>query len=74
MASWALGCKNCGKDFTYSQIDDTLQDFFVPLRPQLPPEGEEREGPNCKARATYKRNELTYQSELQGRVRAAGRV
>ena len=72
MASWSLACRNCNKQFTYSQIGDTLLDAFIPLRPEFPPEGVERECPNCKAKAIYQRNELRYQSEPQSRGRAAG--
>ncbi len=72
MASWSLACKNCNKAFAYSQIGDTIPEFFMPSRPEFPPEGVERECPNCKAKATYQSNELRYQSEPHGRGRAAG--
>lgn len=72
MASWSLACKNCNKAFAYSQIGDTLSEFFIPSRPEIPPEGVERECPSCKAKAIYKRNELRYQSEDQSRRRGAG--
>ena len=73
MASWALCCKSCGKDFTYSQIGDTMLDyFFIPSRPEMPPKGVERECPNCKAKATYQQTELRYQSKPQGRGHASG--
>lgn len=73
MANWSLACKNCNKPFAYSQIADTLSEFFIPSRPEIPPEGVERECPNCNATATYRRNELRYQSEGQSRGRGAGR-
>ena len=39
MASWGLDCKNCHKAFAYSKIGDTLQDVFIPSRPEFPPQG-----------------------------------
>jgi hypothetical protein len=60
-----LVCKNCHKAFAYSKIGNTLGDFFLPLRPEIPPEGVECECPNCKVQAIYQRNELRYQSEAK---------
>ena len=48
MASWALACKNCRKVFTYSQIPDTLADYYLPTRPAFPPSGVERECPRVQ--------------------------
>ena len=73
MASWSLACKNCNKAFAYSEIGDTLSEFFIPLRPEFPPEGVERECPHCKDKAIYQRNELTYRSEPRNRGRAAAK-
>jgi len=73
MASWSLACKNCNKQFAYSQIGDTLVDVFIHLRPEFPPQGVERECPHCKEKATYQHYELRYQSEPQSRGRAAGK-
>lgn len=67
MANWTLACKKCDKAFAYSKIGDTLSDYFVPQRPEFPPEGVERECPSCEAKATYQRNELVYQSDAQSR-------
>jgi hypothetical protein len=61
MASWALTCKRCGEVFTYSEISETLANYFSPTKPEFPPEGLECECPNCKAKSTYQQNELTYQ-------------
>jgi hypothetical protein len=67
MASWALTCKHCGKMFTLSTIDQTLANYFDPGKPEFPPEGLECECPDCKAKATYQRHELTYQFERDPR-------
>jgi hypothetical protein len=61
MPSWALTCKRCGEVFMYSEISETLADYFIPAKPEFPPEGLECECPNCKAKSTYQLNELTYQ-------------
>jgi hypothetical protein len=53
MASWALKCKRCGEVFTYSQISETLANYFFPTKPEFPPEGLECECSNCKAKSTY---------------------
>jgi hypothetical protein len=62
MASWGLTCKGCGELFRYSEISETtLIDYFLPAKPEIAPEGVERECPGCKARFVYQRNELTYE-------------
>jgi hypothetical protein len=61
MAIWGLTCKGCGQVFRYSEISErTLIDYFLPAKPEIAPEGEERECPHCKAKFVYRRNELTY--------------
>lgn len=60
MASWGLACKNCHAVFTHSQIPNTLADYYLPIRPEFPPDGLERECPNCKITSTYQRSELTF--------------
>jgi len=64
MADWVLTCKNCRKIFSHSRVsEETLFDYFLPLRPKIPPEGEKCECPNCGVKSTYNRTELTYRSE-----------
>ena len=60
MANWGLICKGCGQTFTYSRISETLEDYFLPAKPEIAPKGVERECPNCKEKFLYTRNELTY--------------
>jgi DNA-directed RNA polymerase subunit RPC12/RpoP len=60
MANWGLKCKRCGVIFTHSRIGETLTDYFVPLKPELPTEGLELECPHCKTKSIYLRNDLTY--------------
>ena len=62
MASWVLQCQHCSRVFTQSQIrEKKLIDYFVPLKPELPPEGLELECPHCKAKSIYLPNDLRYE-------------
>ncbi len=68
MASWVLTYKKCDEVFSYSHVgEETLFDYFLPLRPDFTPEGTECECPNCKVKSTYQSTELRYQSEPQKR-------
>jgi hypothetical protein len=67
VASWVLVCKSCGNAFTHSPVTETLADYYLPSKPEFPPDGEEHECPNCKVKSTYQRTELRYQSEPQNR-------
>jgi hypothetical protein len=58
-----LKCRNCGAVFAYSQISETLADFFLPPKPALPPEGLDCECPDCKITHRYQQDELKYQAE-----------
>jgi hypothetical protein len=60
MSSWGLTCKGCGQTFAYSKIRETLADYFLPAKPEMAPEGVERQCPNCNEKFVYTRNELTY--------------
>jgi DNA-directed RNA polymerase subunit RPC12/RpoP len=63
MAHWALSCKNCGKSFVHSKIEDTFENLFLASKPEFPSEGQELECPHCGTRAVYGRHELIFQSE-----------
>lgn len=69
MASWGLACKNCHAVFTHSQIPNTLADYYLPIRPEFPPDGLERECPNCKARPPTSEANSRFGSDLNGGVR-----
>ncbi len=62
MASWLLDCKNCHEAFPYSLIPDTLAEYYLPSRPVFPPEGRERECPNCKTKFTYHLIDLRFKN------------
>jgi rubredoxin len=53
MESWALACKGCGHVFKHSETEETLENRFLPAKPQLPLEGNTSECPNCKAEFSY---------------------
>ncbi|HTX13940.1 MAG TPA: hypothetical protein VMD77_01510 [Candidatus Baltobacteraceae bacterium] len=66
MANWGLTCKGCGATFRYSEITEaTLEDYLMPAKPDIPLEGMERECPRCKAKFTYQKSELIYQTRRE---------
>ena len=69
MGSWALACKNCRALFTHSEVPNTLADYYLPTRPDFPPEGLERECPQCNSKSTYRAIELIYQSKRERSAR-----
>jgi hypothetical protein len=60
MANWMVSCKNCGNAFAFASISDSLSDFYLPQKPDFPPEGLERECPRCSAKFNYQKHELSY--------------
>jgi hypothetical protein len=63
MPSWVLKCNKCGFIITHSKIKNTdLPNYYLPLKPEVPPGGSELECPECKFKATYQRTGLMYQA------------
>ena len=62
MASWLLHCKNCGEAFAYSLVPDTATSYYLPSPPAFPPQGRERECPNCKTKSAYQQIDLRFQN------------
>jgi hypothetical protein len=60
MAIWVLICKRCGETFAYSEIGESLLDYFFPKKPEIPLEGVECECPTCKAKFIYQQYELMF--------------
>jgi len=64
MARWVLYCRQCGSEFTHSQILDSglsVRDPFIPeIKPEFPNGGQSIGCPNCKVRAIYQRYQLLY--------------
>jgi len=63
MANWSLCCKNCGKHFEYSKIPDTLQNFYLPQKPDFPEGRLEAPCPRCKEKAMYARSDLIFHAD-----------
>jgi DNA-directed RNA polymerase subunit RPC12/RpoP len=60
MAAWGFTCANCNKQFAQFRIEDTLESYFFPAKPDFPKDGKEFECPNCGYKATYQRNDFVY--------------
>jgi hypothetical protein len=73
MEIWGLACKGCGQLFKHSEIEDTLENRFLPLRPRLPLEGATSECPSCKAKFSYATYELRYQRDQRENVGMSSR-
>jgi len=60
MAAWQLTCANCDQKLTKFDIEDTLERYFFPERPDFPEGGKEFECPNCGYKSRYQRTDLAY--------------
>jgi hypothetical protein len=67
MANWAFTCNHCQWVFTYSNIGETLVDFFAEEKPKLPREGVECMCPHRKIKGTYHRYEFIFKERILGR-------
>jgi hypothetical protein len=61
MASWNVTCPHCAKEFEYSAIKDTIANYFVPEKPEVPEEGQSLVCKNCGKESIYKWPNLKYQ-------------
>ena len=41
MAAWGFTCANCNKQFAQFRIEDTLESYFFPEKPDFPKGGKE---------------------------------
>jgi hypothetical protein len=62
MASWEHACPNRNESFTHSLMPETLENYFWPIKPDLPNEGIEFECPNCGHKSRYKRTDLRFKA------------
>jgi endogenous inhibitor of DNA gyrase (YacG/DUF329 family) len=67
MARWVLGCPDCGKDFTHSEIPESssfIPDPFIgsAVKPEFPVGGQSIACPNCKSTSVYERHQLIYEA------------
>jgi DNA-directed RNA polymerase subunit RPC12/RpoP len=60
MAVWVLNCANCNQELTKCPIEDTLESYFLPEKPDFPESGKEFECPNCGHKATYQRTNFVH--------------
>jgi DNA-directed RNA polymerase subunit RPC12/RpoP len=65
MASWVLKCPNCSSGFTHSQVEDTLENFFLASKPTFPDDGETLDCPHCGHTATYQQTDLSYRDRTK---------
>ena len=64
MPSWIVECSKCKFKFKHSAIDDVgMSNYFLPLKPELPPAGTELKCPDCGYKATYQPRNLRYRAE-----------
>jgi len=63
MPKWVLICKKCQVEFQHSQISDVgMASFYLPLKPELSPEGQKCVCPNCGHECVYHRTDLLYRA------------
>jgi predicted RNA-binding Zn-ribbon protein involved in translation (DUF1610 family) len=58
-AAWALNCASCNQRLAQFPIEETLDNYFFPQKPDFPEGGKEFECPNCGYKGKYKRADLT---------------
>jgi hypothetical protein len=63
MPNWGLKCKQCSHTFTFAEIEDTLENYYVPVKPVFPKEGLLKECPHCAFKFRYLPHELFYRRE-----------
>jgi endogenous inhibitor of DNA gyrase (YacG/DUF329 family) len=61
MANWTLECPNCNSNFVHSPIEDTIDNYFLPIKPTIPDDGVKMDCPECGQNATYQKADLRYQ-------------
>lgn len=60
MAAWALSCANCNLRLADFAIEDTVEGYFFPAKPDFPKDGKEFECLNCGHKAVYQKTDLKY--------------
>ena len=60
---WVLICKNCQTEFQHSQVSDVgMASFYLPLKPDVSPEGRKCVCPKCGYEGLYQRTDLLYRA------------
>ena len=60
MAAWGITCLNCNRQFALFNIEDDLENLYLPVKPDLPRGGKEFACPHCGHKATYQQTDLFY--------------
>jgi DNA-directed RNA polymerase subunit RPC12/RpoP len=60
MAAWGVTCLNCNRQFAQFNIEDDLENLYLPVKPDLPKGGKELACPHCGHKATYQQTDLFY--------------
>jgi hypothetical protein len=60
MAYWRLTCVNCKKKLIQFMIEDVLENFYLPPKPEFPKGGKRFDCPSCGHNALYQRTDLIY--------------
>jgi DNA-directed RNA polymerase subunit RPC12/RpoP len=60
MAAWGFTCANCNKQFSQFRIEDTVEGYFFPAKPDFPKGGKEFTCPYCGHKPKYQRTDLDY--------------
>src|SRR5437879_290828 len=61
---WSVRCKSCTRDFKHTDIleSESSADYYSPMKPIIPPEGQELECSHCNSKAIYLWSDLHYES------------
>jgi len=62
MASWSLTCVRCNQRLAQFHIEDILENYFLPTKPDFLKGGKEFKCPFCGHKATYQQADLVYMS------------
>jgi phage FluMu protein Com len=62
LAHWTFRCKNCNKSFQFAEIEDTLDNYYFPAKPDMPAEGLRQKCPHCAAEHSYQSMDLVYEA------------
>ena len=65
MPRWVLNCPQCLTDFTHSEFvkDSTLEDYYLPAKPEFPTGGLNAECPNCKKTSMFQQYQLVFRED-----------
>jgi phage FluMu protein Com len=61
---WVVTCSHCQKTFAHSEIPEPrgLEDYYLPAKPEVPPDGQTLQCPHCKEVDAYQRSDLRYEA------------